>query len=137
MSLALFAPSRTVVLIADEALYIYSTGFRGARLVETVPWDAENFEQNVASVLSKDCGGKPVLILNDMVEQHYREERVARVSPLDKANVLQRKLNVAFPNYPVKAALPLKEKIAKTEKAAAASIYIFSAVPGTDAFHKT
>lgn len=137
MSLALFAPSRTVVLIADEALSIFSTGFRGVRLVETIPWDSEDFEQSVAATLSKDCGGKPVLILNDMVEQHYRKERVPNVGVLDKANVLQRKLNVTFPSYPVKAALPLKEKIPKTEKTAAASIYIFAAVPGTDAFNKT
>src|SRR5262245_61593551 len=129
MSLALFAPSRTVVLIADEALYIYSTGFRGSRLIESVPWDTENFEQSVATTLSKDCGGKPVLILNDMVEQHYRKERVPKVSALDKANVLQRKLNVAFPGYPVKAALLLKEKIPKSEKNIAAAIYIFSAIP--------
>ncbi len=140
MSLSFLAPSRTVLLISDEALYIYSTTARGVKHVETVPWNVENFESNVATIISKDCGGKPVLILNDMVEQHYRKERVPKVSVLDKQNVLQRKLMVAFPNYPVRAALPLKEKYAKSGKGGkglAGSVYIFAAVPDSEPFKKT
>jgi hypothetical protein len=139
MSLTFFAPSRTVLLVADEALYIYSASARGARHVETIPWEADNFEQNVAGVLAKDCGGKPVLILNDMVEQHYRKERVIRagIGALDKANMIRRKLGVAFPNYPVRAAYPLKEKMPKTDKRGAADIYIFAAIPGSAQFVKT
>ncbi|GJL84509.1 MAG: hypothetical protein DHS20C02_02840 [Micavibrio sp.] len=137
MSLSFFTPARTVLLIADEALCIYSTSYKGVRLVETVPWTAENFEKNVATILSKDCGNKPVLIINDMVEQHYRKERIPAVGAMDRASVLQRKLVVAFPNYPIRAALPLKEKTAKTDKGGAASIYIFAAVPNSEPFAKT
>ncbi len=137
MSVSFLAPTRTVLLIADEALYIYAANSRGVRLVETVPWDVENFESNVAGIVSKDCGNKPVLILNDMVEQHYRKERVPKVSTLDKASVLQRKLVVAFPSYPVRAALPLKEKVVKSQKSSSAGIYIFAAIPDSDAFNKT
>ncbi len=137
MSLSFFTPTQTVLLIADEALYIYATSYKGVRLVETVPWAAENFEKNVSTILTKDCGNKPVVIVNDMVEQHYRKERVPVVSAMDKANVLQRKLVVAFPNYPIRAALPLKEKVAKTDKGGAASIYIFAAVPNSEPFVKT
>ncbi len=135
--MSFLSPSRTILLISDDALLIYSVGAKGSKLVEAVPWSAENFEQNVAVIISKECGGKPVLILNDMVEQHYRKEKVPKVSPLDKQNVVKRKLQVAFPNYPVRAALPLKEKIAKTDKALAGSVYIFAAVPTSEAFAKT
>lgn len=133
MTLSFLAPNRTVMLVTDEAAYIYATGARGARLVETVPWDAENFEQNIAGILKRDCGGKPVLIVNDMVEQHYRKEKVLKsgVGMMDKAGMLKRKLNVAFPSYPVKAAYPLKEKPPKGESKVAADIYIFAAVPDT------
>ncbi len=137
MSLSFLTPSRTLLMICDEALFIYSTNSKGVKLVETVPWAADDFEENVAVIISKDCGGKPVLIINDMVEQHYRKEKVPRVNGMDKQNVIKRKLKVAFPNYPVRAALPLKEKISKTDKAMAANIYIFAAVPATDAFSKT
>ncbi len=137
MSLSFLTPSRTLLMICDEALFIYSVNAKGVKLVETVPWAADDFEENVSIIISKDCGGKPVLIINDMVEQHYRKEKVPRVSGLDKQNVVKRKLKVAFPNYPVRAALPLKEKVAKTDKSMAANIYIFAAVPATTAFSKT
>ncbi len=137
MSLSFLTPSRTVLMISDEALFIYSISSKGVKLVEAVPWSADNFEENVAVILSKDCGGKPVVILNDMVEQHYRKEKVPHVGVLDKQSVVKRKLKVAFPNYPVRAALPLKEKVAKTSNSLAGSIYIFAAVPATEAFAKT
>tara|TARA_R110002095_G_scaffold147975_3_gene128065 strand:+ start:1760 stop:3313 length:1554 start_codon:yes stop_codon:yes gene_type:complete len=124
-------------MISDDALFIYSISSKGVKMIEAVPWSAENFEGNVALIISKECGGKPVLIMNDMVEQHYRKEKIPRVSMLDKQNVVKRKLNVAFPNYPVRAALPLKEKIAKTDKSMAGSVYIFAAVPASEAFKKT
>jgi hypothetical protein len=71
-----------------------------------------------------------------MVEQHYRKEKVLKtgVGVMDKAGMLKRKLNVAFPNYPVKAAFLLKEKLPKTDKKVNADIYIFAAVPDTKQF---
>jgi hypothetical protein len=139
MSLAFLVPNRTVLLLADEALYIYACGARGARLVEAVPWDVEGFERNVANIIAKDCGGKPVLIINDMVEQHYRKERVARagVSIMDRGSMLKRKLNVAFPNYPIRAALLLKEKLPNVNKKKAADIYIFTAIPSSKQYEST
>ncbi|MCB1782993.1 MAG: hypothetical protein KDI13_03285 [Alphaproteobacteria bacterium] len=137
MSLSFLAPSRTVLITSDEALYIYDAGARRVTLVDTVPWTTERFDENVAAIIARECGGKPVLILNDMVEQHYRKEKVPRVSVMDKSNVLQRKLKVAFPHYPVRAALPLNEKVAKTDKSIAGDVYIFAAVPATEAFAKT
>lgn len=138
MSLSFLAPTRTVLLISDESLFIYSIGPKGVKLVESVPWNVDNFEANVATVISKECGGKPILILNDMVEQHYRKEKIPKVGALDKSNVVQRKLMVSFPNYPVRAALALKEKISKGDKkASGGSLYIFAAIPDSDAFKKT
>lgn len=133
----MLAPSKTILMIGDDALYIYSSGFKGIELVETVPWGADNFENNVSKIISKDCSNRPVIIVNDMVEQHYRKERVPKVNIMDRKNVVSRKLNVSFPNYPVKAALPLKEKAPKTDKMPAANIYIFAAAPESDPYRKT
>ena len=133
----MFVSAKTVLMISDDTLGVYATGYKGVRLVETIPWGAENFVQNVSRIISKDCGGKPVIIMNDMVEQHYRKERVPKVSIMDKANVVKRKLNVAFPNYPLRAALPLKEKVARTDKAPPANVYIFAASPNSEPFQKT
>ncbi|MCC6598181.1 MAG: hypothetical protein IT559_05290 [Alphaproteobacteria bacterium] len=139
MSLSLLPNNHTVLMISDEFLSIYAVTARSARLVETVPWEAEDFEANVAGIIAKDCGRKSVLILNDMVEQHYRKERVIRtgVGFADRTALLRRKLNVAFSGFPIRAAYPLKEKMPKTDKQPAADIYIFAAVAGTDQFTKT
>ena len=139
MALSFLPSNRTILFVSDEALSIYSTGAKGPRLMETIPWEAADFEKNVAKVIVKDCGRRPVLIVNDMVEQHYRKERVIRggVGMMDRAGMLKRKLNVAFPNYPIKAAFPLKEKIPKTETTPAADIYILAAVPGSNQFAQT
>jgi hypothetical protein len=124
-------------MIADEGLYIYSSTARAVRLVEVVPWDQLSFTEKVSEILVKDCGSKPIMILNDMVEQHYRKERVPKVGIMDKANVVKRKLRVAFPNYPVRAALELQEKIKPSASAKPGSIFIFAAVPSTDGYAKT
>lgn len=136
--MSFLTPSRTVLMISDDALFIYSNSAKGVKLIESVPWSVESFETHVASIIAKDCGGKPVVIINDMVEQHYRKERLPRVSPMDKQNVLQRKIMVAFPNYPVRAALPLKEKTKRSGKdRKAGAAYLFTAMPNSDPYNKT
>lgn len=125
-------------MIADEGLYIYSASSRATKLVEIVPWDQPSFVEKVSEILVKDCGSKPIMILNDMVEQHYRKERVPKVGMMDKANVVKRKLRAAFPNYPVRAALELKEKLKATSASSKpGSVYIFAAVPSADGYTKT
>lgn len=134
MDFPLLSSGRTVMLVTDEAAFIYAVSSRGSRLVESVPWDAENFEKNVAGILKKDCAGKPVIVLNDMVEQHYRKEKIlkAGVGVMDRSGMLKRKLNMAFPNYPVKASFPLKEKPPKTDKKGASTLHIFAALPDSN-----
>ena len=117
MSLSFLSRNRTVLLVSDEALYIYSASASGVDLIAAVDWDNADFERVVVETITKKCGRKPVLILNDMVEQHYRKEKVVKVGAGlgDKSGMIKRKLNVAFPSYPVRAAFPLKEKIKKSE----------------------
>ncbi len=139
MTPSFLVPNRTVLLVSDDALYIYSTSSKDVKLVETVPWDAQNFVENVSKIIVKDCGKKTVLILNDMVEQHYRKERVLKsgVSAFDRSTMLKRRLNVAFSKYPVRAALPLKEKLPKVSGQPAANLFIFAAIPDTEQLQKS
>lgn len=137
LSVSLFSPSRTVLMIADEGLYIYAASSRGVKLVEVVHWDQVAFADKVADILVKDCGSKPILILNDMVEQHYRKERVPKVGIMDKANLVKRKLKVAFPSYPVRAAMELQEKLKVSAGGKPGSIFIFAALPSTESYTKT
>ena len=133
--------SKTVLLITDEGLLIYTAGGGKAAFRRLVPWETQNFENVVSNMIQKDCGGKPVLILNDMVEQHYRKERVPKVGSLDKANVVRNRLAVAFPSYAIRAALPLNEKLKPQKEQAGpmsgGSVFLFAAVPMTEALNKT
>jgi len=131
MGIPFLSPSRTVLLVTDEALQIYATGARGAKLVDALPWDAESFVEDAAQIIEKDCKRRPVLILHDMVEQYYRKERVPRVGIMDKKNVMARKL------IPVRGSLELKEKLKQGESSLAANIYIFAAVAESEQLTKT
>jgi hypothetical protein len=140
MSIPLFKPSRCVLLIGDEALYVYDVKASGARLVDTVPWQAEDFQEIVVDLIRKECGSKPVMVLNDMTDQHFKGgQRIPKVGAMDKANVLRRKVQVAFPNYPIRGALPIKappgDKGPRT--AAAGGLYLFAAVPVSEPIMKT
>ncbi len=138
MSLSFLSPARTVLLASDEALYVYTTGTAGVNLADTVPWTEEGFVSRVAGLLTEKGEGKPALVLNDMVEQHYRKERVQRrgISVLDRASYVQRKLAAAFPNHPVKAGFPMKEKGGAQGKDNSVDIYLFAAVPVSEGFSR-
>lgn len=134
MSLSFLLPKRTVLHLTDDFLGIYSIGPKGGKLIEAVPWETDRFAESVSRIIAKDAGGKPIIILHDMVEQHYRKEKVLQsgVGIFDKKSILKRKLNMAFPSYPIRAALPLKEKPPKGEGRSKNALYIFTAVPDTE-----
>lgn len=146
MSIALMTPNRTVLLISDELLFVYSVTARASRLIDTVSWQTDDFVQTVSRLLRKECGGKPVLILDDMTDQYFKGgQRLPSVGAMDKQGVLKRKLQVAFPNYPIRGALPIKQKkgeaAPKSDKAAnvrtTGDVYLFAGVPMSDPLAKT
>src|SRR5688500_10927304 len=106
-SIPLLTPSRCVLMIGDEALYIYESGASKTRLIDTVPWASKDFEDSVSDIIRREAKGKALLILNDMTDQHFKGgQRIPRVGPMDKPNVVARKLAASFPNYPIRGALP-------------------------------
>lgn len=126
----MFSPSRTVMIMCDEGLQLYAVTAGSAKFVDFISWESDEFDALVPQLLMKQCRGMAVLIVNDMVEQHYRKEKIPKVSPLDKANVLKRRLGLAFPNYQIRAALKLQ-----AEKGAGGS-YLFAAIPAAEPFKK-
>lgn len=142
MAISFLTPSRTVLLIGDEALYVYKVTHNAASLVDSVPWQTEDFEDFVAGLVRKECGGRPILVLNDMTDQHFKGgQRLPKVGLMDRSNVLSRKIQVAFPNYPVRGALPVKVTDKKSskdgDKSQGKGLYLFAAVPASDQITKT
>ncbi len=142
MSLPMPKMSRSVLLMGDDALYVYNVTGRGAKLVDTVPWAAEDFAEVVSTLIRRECGGKPVLILNDMTDQNFKNgQRLPKVGPMDRGNVLQRRLTVAFPNNPIRGAIAIKEATAgepgMRPKMVAGGLYLFVGVPMSEPVAKT
>lgn len=134
--MAIFSPSRCVLLLSDEGLNIFDVSGR-IQLLDSIPWETQDFEEAASDVIKKKCRGKSVLILNDMVEQHYRKERVPKASPFDKGNILKRRVSAAFPSYPIRASIKLKEKAPAREGQPGGEIYLFAAVPLSENIRKT
>lgn len=134
--MAIFGPSRSVLLLSDEGLNIYDSSSR-VQLIDTIPWETEDFEDAAAELIRKKCRGKSLLILNDMVEQHYRKERIPKVSPFDKANIIKRRVSAAFPSYPMRSAIKLKERAPNRDGQQGGEIYLFAAVPLSENIRKT
>jgi len=130
------SPSRCILILGDEGLQIFNVGRLNVKFIDTLPWDTVDFEASVSSILVKKCKRRPVIILNDMVEQHYRKERIPNVSILDRANILKRRLGVAFPNYRVRAALKLKDSKSIND-GGKGNPYLFAAIPNSEPFGKT
>ena len=51
----------------------------------------------------------PLLVVGDLLEQSYRKEAVPRLNRFDRGKVLKRRLERAFPETPLKAALRLAD----------------------------
>ena len=134
--MSFLSSNRTVLILGDEGLQVYSVGRLGAQRVEFLPWGDDNFLEALNLAIIKKCKRKPVVIINDMVEQHYRKERVPKVAIMDRANVLKRRLSVAFPNYKIFAALKLEESKFRSTADGKGLPYLFAAVPSSENLSK-
>lgn len=135
--MSLLSSSRCVLILGDEGLHIYNVNRLSASFVDSLPWDTVDFEISVRDLLVKKCKRKPVVILNNMVEQHYRKERIPKINFFDKQNVIKRRLSVAFPNYKIRAALKLKDKKSALGQEAVGDAYLFAAIAQSESFNKT
>lgn len=125
--------ARNVILIGDEGVTIYDTAAGGnVTYVNELEWTTPDFEFALQRILRDECKRKPVLFLYDMVEQHYRMERVPKVGLMDKKSVVLRKLGVTFPNHKISAALPLKSQKKRPGAPSDGGAYLFAAVPSSE-----
>ena len=128
---------KNVLLIGDEDIRIYDVAGKSVRLVEKIEWATPDFEYELLNIIKSKCKRKPIIMLYDMVEQHYRKDFIPKVSPLDKSSVLSRKIAVTFPNYQMRGALPVKDTRSREQKQADSSAqkgapYLFAAIPSSE-----
>jgi len=116
-------------MVGDEGIVLYSHSSRGVELECSLPWMVPSFDEQLLDVLKGANQSHPVLILYDAVEQYYRREALPKIGAMDRSKVMERKLAMAFPNYPIRAAVELKD--VKKQKDMGPS-YLFVALPESE-----
>lgn len=131
--------NRRVLLVGDEGVVLYAPAGRGVMREAAISWEVPNFDQQLSETLAARGRGKSVVVLFDGADQTYRQVLdIPKLSPLDRPNYIKRKLELAFPSYPVRAAFEIKKKqkqaFGKPAKGEAKALpaYFFVALPETD-----
>jgi hypothetical protein len=120
------APNRFVLTIGDEGATLVQ--FRGRHAIDAVfvgP-EAEDGLDTLRGYLAADKDAS-VLVSADVLEQMYREETLPKAGRFDRASMVRRRLDLAFPHDRLRAALPLSR-----EKGAGETM-LFTALPVSSA----
>lgn len=140
VSIPFLSPSRAIIMMMDDGVCVHKVAGGQATFVGGILWRNMEFEEKLADMI-RQSGAGSVTILNDAVEQHYRKEKIVIPTAFDKANIIKRRLSVAFPNYPMRAAIELKEASAAAKAGAdknteKGNVYLFAAAPSTESFSR-
>lgn len=133
---------RRVLLVGGEGIVLYAPLGRGVERETSISWEVPNFDEQLVEALEGKHKNKSVLVVFDGADQTYRkEENIPKLSPIDRPRFVKRKLELAFPSYPIRASLeikpPKKKKKLISIKAAAKGeeprrSYLFVALPDTE-----
>ena len=130
-----FGASRRVLLVGGEGIVLYTPLGRGVDRETSIAWDVPNFDQQLTDILAAQNQSKSVLVLFDGADQSYRkEENIPKLSLFDRPGFVKRKLELAFPSYPIRASLEVKPSKARSglPRADAEPSYLFVALPETE-----
>ena len=124
--------NKRVLLLGADGVVIYGPSGSGVEREASLAWDMPNFDEMLVEALGKQNTNKQVMVLFDGADQTYRkEENIPKLSAVDRPRFVKRKLELAFPNYPIRASLEIKPQI-KGRKTKGPSSYLFVAMPETD-----
>lgn len=128
---------KRVLLVGGEGVVLYAPHGRGMERETSISWEVPNFDQQLAESLSAKNQSKSVVVLFDGTDQTYRrEELTAKLSVIDRPKFVKRKLELAFPSYPIRASLEIKppKKKGKQPKGARQELpsFLFVALPETE-----
>lgn len=132
-----FKANRRVLLVGGEGIVLYGPAGKGVDRETSISWEVPNFDQQLVEALGSKYQSKSVVVIFDGADQTYRkEENIPKLSPFDRPRFVRRKLEVAFPSYPIRASLEVKPPKLKGKAAKAGPkelpSYLFVALPETD-----
>lgn len=142
----MFSAQKTILVLSDDAVAVYAPVRGRYSFLGEVKWGDPEFLSTLSELLAMKGRSRPIMVLYDMVEQYYRKEVVPKVALLDQRRVIERRLTASFPNYPLRAFLPLKvdkkaaqaissvsiDRTGEKTKATEGAQYLFAALPDLD-----
>ena len=124
--MAIMGTRKRVLMIGGEGITLFGPTARGIEREAALSWEVPNFDQQLIEALNEQNSADPILILFDGADQTYRkEENVPNMARFDRIRYIKRKLEQAFPSYPVRASVMVSPPGEK-------SFYLFVALPETD-----
>lgn len=119
-------------MLGGDGVVIYGPTATGVEREMSLSWDMPNFDEQLVQALQRQNANKQIVVLFDGADQTYRkEENIPKLSPIDRPRFVKRKLELAFPAYPIRASVEIKPTKAKA-KAGEMPSYLFVALPETD-----
>jgi hypothetical protein len=136
--MAFFGAGKRVLLVGGEGVALFGPTARGVERETALSWEVPNFDQQLTEALTEQNSGNPVLILFDGADQTYRkEENIPKLVFFDRVRFVKRKLEMAFPSYPVRTSMLVKPAKKKGRDAVQDQpFYLFVALPETDRLDK-
>lgn len=126
-------------MVGGEGVVLYAPLGKGVERETAISWDVPNFDEQLVEALNGKHKGKSVLVIFDGADQTYRkEENIPKLSPIDRPRFVKRKLELAFPSYPIRASLEIKPPKKKKQFISLKApkeqprSYLFVALPETD-----
>ena len=129
-----FSSGKRVLLVGNEGVALFGPTVRGVEREIALSWELPNFDQQLTEALIEQNQSRPVMILFDGADQTYRkEENIPKLSFFDRSRFVKRKLEMAFPSYPIRTSVLVKPSRQKGRRAPKESpSYLFMAIPEAD-----
>lgn len=102
-----FASKKQVLIVGNDALQLYVSGGKTISLYGEFSAHSGTLVEELTA--SFKAAGAPLVILFDVMEQQYRKEILPNVSFMDKGKVIQRKLQMAFPQQKMRAHIQMQQ----------------------------
>ncbi len=127
---------KRILLLGGEGVVIYAPRAGGVEREIALSWEMPNFDEQLIEILQNQNASKSVLVVFDGSDQTYRkEESIPKLSPIDRPRFVRRKLDLAFPAYPIRASFAIKPPKKKGLQLSGSSLptsYLFVALPETE-----
>jgi len=134
--MALFRSRKRVLIAGNEGIALFGpVGDGGVERELTLSWEVRNFDQQLVAALGRQHHNSDVLILFDADHAYRKGEDIPKLSYFDRPLFIKRKLDQAFPNYPVRASFEIAAA-KKTGEEKKPSSYLFVAISETERLDK-